>query len=457
MNITVINASPKPEHASVTMRHVEFLKNNFKEHKFTEIPVALKIRMIEHNRDYFSDIINTVNSSDIVLWAFPVYFYSIPGQLKRFIEIVIEEEKTYAFSGKYSSVIATSAGIYDYPALDYIQATSEDFGMEYFPGCSFKSLYHKDLLRKEVRDTFSAFFRRLILNAEDNKQQIKKYPKIVNAPQEFQPSDIPSPASEKNGKKLLVLTDQKNGSNLEKMVYYAVANSGFEHETVNINDIDFRSGCIGCMQCQFNGRCVIKDDVNGLFGKKILTFDAVLFAISMQDRHISARWKTLIDRTLFIAKKNVYRDIHSGFIVSGPAMQGGFVHEFLQIYAGSRYFHDAGIVTDESGDSIEISANLVSLMHQLETSVVEKIQRPYLFHQRAYHMAMRELIYINGLGSNTQKFYRKNGLFDYPNTTLKHIISRSMLNFFFTFPLTKKHFRKNINIISANQYRKVTV
>ncbi|MBN2510993.1 MAG: NAD(P)H-dependent oxidoreductase [Spirochaetales bacterium] len=455
MIIAVLNASPKPENSSITMRHVEFLKNNFTEHQFIDIPVSLKIRAIEHNLSFFHDIMETVRSCDIVLWAFPVYFYSVPGQLKRFIELVYENEAEVNFSGKYSTAIATSGGVYDYPALEYIHAVCDDLGMEYFPGCSFKSLYHKDLLQKDVREVFYTFFKRLLICTEDRVRQIRKYPPVSAHSVQFTAVEKQIKTTYTTVKKLLVLTDQTKGSNLERMTEYALAGTSFQTEVVNILDIDLRCGCTGCVQCQFHGECIIRDDVNELFGKRILDSDAVLFAFSMKGRHISARWKMLIDRTLFIAKKNVYRNIHAAFIVSGPAMEGRFVHEFIQIYAGSRCFHDAGTVSDESGDNDEICKNLDSMMQNLETSVSEKIRRPYLFHRRAYHMAMRELMYIYGLGSHTAEFYKKNGLFDYPQGSLRHLFTRILMRFLFTCPLTKAHFRKNINRISADQYRKV--
>ena len=78
-----------------------------------------------------------------------------------------------------------------------------------------------------------------------------------------------------------------------------------------------------------------------------------------------------------------------------------------------------------------------------------------MYYKRAYFYAMKDLMYIYGLNSHTAKYYRKNKLFDYPQKTLKYTLMRTTLNFMFSFPLTKKHFRKNINLISAEQYGKV--
>lgn len=455
MKILVFNGSPKPERTSVTMRHIDFLRVRFADHEFDYIPVSRKIHKIEHNNACFLEILEKVKQADLIIWAFPIYFYSVPGQLKRFIELINERKQTSVFQEKYATTISTSAGIFDYPAHEYIHATSEDFGMKYFPGFSFKVLHFKDLMNKEIRESYVAYFLRLLTVTQGKKTLVQKYPALNYVEKSFVPIQVDAEMGKSNGKTLLVISDHRSGTNLEKMVDFALKESRFSVDVVNIYDIGFKSGCMGCVQCQFTGKCIIPDDVNALFAERILNADAVVFAVTMKDRHISAHWKMLIDRSIFISKKNVYKHIHFAFIVSGPVLASCIMDEFISIYSSSRCLHHVGYVSDETGDSTVISRNLFALMDELEQNVVKNIKRPYLFYKRAYFYAMREAMFIYGLNSDVSKFYRKNKLFDFPQRTGRYIWIRMMFNFLFTFPITRKYFIKNLNSINARQYGKV--
>ena len=53
MKITVINGSPKGNKLSVTMQHIKYLEDNFKEHDFDMLPIASTIDNIYVNSEYF--------------------------------------------------------------------------------------------------------------------------------------------------------------------------------------------------------------------------------------------------------------------------------------------------------------------------------------------------------------------------------------------------------------------
>src|SRR4030042_1276984 len=113
MKITVLNGSPKGEQ-SVTMMHVLYLRKIFPQHTFEIQHISQRIQRLEENREAFDEVIGAVNIADGVLWATPVYFFTVPSQYKRFIELVNERNAQGAFAGKYTAALTTSIHFFDH-------------------------------------------------------------------------------------------------------------------------------------------------------------------------------------------------------------------------------------------------------------------------------------------------------------------------------------------------------
>lgn len=84
--------------------------------------------------------------------------------------------------------------------------------------------------------------------------------------------------------------------------------AGHEVETVRVCDKDIRY-CTGCDSCVKTGRCVFKDDMEGI-RDSMMAADAIVFASPVYFYTITAQIKTLIDRMVpFYTKlhdKSVY-------------------------------------------------------------------------------------------------------------------------------------------------------
>jgi multimeric flavodoxin WrbA len=98
MKIAVLNGSPKGQ-ISVTLQYVSFLQRKYPEVEFQIFDVALKIKKLEEDDKFFEDTIAQIASADAVLWAFPLYFFLVSSQYKRFIELVFERDSISAFRG----------------------------------------------------------------------------------------------------------------------------------------------------------------------------------------------------------------------------------------------------------------------------------------------------------------------------------------------------------------------
>jgi NAD(P)H-dependent FMN reductase len=119
MKIAVLNGSPKGQ-TSVTMQYVNFLQLKFKDVEFKYFDVAPKIKKLEDDEKAFEQIIGEISAADGVLWAFPLYFFLVPSQYKRFIELIFERKSASAFLDKPAAVLTTSINFFDHTAHNYM-------------------------------------------------------------------------------------------------------------------------------------------------------------------------------------------------------------------------------------------------------------------------------------------------------------------------------------------------
>ena len=87
MKIIVFNGSPKGD-VSVTMQYVHFIQKKFPQHELKILNISQRIEVIEREDKAFQEIISEVRSANGVLWAFPLYFFLVPSNFKRFIELI---------------------------------------------------------------------------------------------------------------------------------------------------------------------------------------------------------------------------------------------------------------------------------------------------------------------------------------------------------------------------------
>ena len=91
MKIAVLNGSPKGE-VSVTVQYVRYIQKRYPEHELKIINVAHEIHGIERDQAKWQAVVEEVRSSDGVLWATPVYYFLVPSQFKRLIELIGERQ-----------------------------------------------------------------------------------------------------------------------------------------------------------------------------------------------------------------------------------------------------------------------------------------------------------------------------------------------------------------------------
>ena len=114
-------------------------------------------------------------------------------------------------------------------------------------------------------------------------------------------------------KKIVIIsTSLRNNSNsdiLANEFLKGAENEGHFVEKINLKDKKI-AFCKGCLACQINKKCIIKDDADEIF-EKVKKADVIVWATPVYYYSMSGQMKTLIDRLnpLFVSPYN-FKDVY---------------------------------------------------------------------------------------------------------------------------------------------------
>ena len=192
-----------------------FCRRSIRSTSFRILNVCHDITRLEHDPDAFQEVIDTIQESDAVLWATPVYVLLVPGPYKRFIELVFARSAHVAFQGKYTAAITTSVRFFDHTAHSYLNAISDDLGMHYVGGYSAEMF---DLLKELEQKRLALFFGEFLRATAQRSRTQRRHEAVNASPFRYTPGPARSPRAT-NGKKLLIVTDaEPHDENLRHMV-----------------------------------------------------------------------------------------------------------------------------------------------------------------------------------------------------------------------------------------------
>ena len=415
MQIVVLNGSPKGDE-STTMQYVLYIQKKFPQHTLKIINISQQIKKIEKNQEKFQEIINEIQASDGIIWGTPVYYCLVPSQYKRFIELITEKNVESAFKDKYVVSLTTSIHYFDHTSHNYLRAISEDLEMKYISGFSADS---SDLLIPEERTRLITFAENLFYVIENNIPTSKQFLSLKSREFNYLPKVKISDENkiDTEGKKILILTDSLDEeTNLGKMITrFRIAFSG-KTDVININDIEIKGGCLGCIQCGYDNQCVYKekDEFMGVWDEKVRKSDIIVFAGSIKDRYLSSRWKMVFDRSFFNNHVPTFIDKQIGFIVSGPLSQIPNLKQIFSAYSESQGSNFIDFITDEFGTSEEID----SLLQNFAAQSIRFSNSNYV-QTRTYLSKGAELLFRDEVFSRLKfvfraddKYYERNGLYD---------------------------------------------
>ena len=357
MKIAVINGSPKGKY-SITLQTVLYLEKKFPQHEFSVLNAGQQIKSLEKNFDKAKALLE---NSDAVIFSYPVYTFFAPSQLHRFIELMKSAQVNV--SGKYVTQVSTSKHFYDITAHKYIEENALDMGMRYIRGLSADM---EDLLEEKGREDAEKFFERFLWAV--NEEIYTSAPVKTNTYLPVAPSDAPENGNKKDGKDIIILTDETNSdSNLSKMISRFRNVFGFKTRIVNISEFPLAGGCLGCFRCAVSEKCVYKDGFDSFLRENIQKADAIVYAFTVTDHSMGSRFKMYDDRNFCNGHRTVTVGMPVGYLVSGNYSEENNLRNVIEARSETGGNFLAGVATDEYDTDKQIDTLAKSLAFALET------------------------------------------------------------------------------------------
>ena len=441
MKISVLNGSPKGI-TSVTMQYVHYIQKEFPQHKLKILNISQKIRKIEKDAQAFQDILDEINISDGILWASPVYFFLVPANYKRFIELITEKNAEDTFQNKYTAFLSTSIHFFDHTAHNYMHAVCDDLKMRY-TGSFSADMY--DLMKTKERKRLRLFAENFFDTIGNKTPTLKSYMPLTWRNFDYNPGDVKNKADVGNKKILIVADIESHHKNLVKMIEKFKVSFSAEIETINLRDLHIKGSCLGCIHCGYDNQCVYegKDDYIDFYNKKVKAADILVWAGTIKDRYLSARCKMFFDRSFFNGHKPSLAGKQVGFIISGPLSQIPNLTQVLEAYIEIQHANSGGFVTDEYGDSAEIDSLLQCLTNRLVQFADNNYFKPPTFLGVGGTKIFRDEIWgrLRFPFRADYVAYKKLGTFDFPQKKYKMRLRNAIMLLLSKLPA----FRKEVN------------
>ncbi|MBP2653474.1 MAG: hypothetical protein H6Q73_1043 [Firmicutes bacterium] len=425
MKVTIIHGSPKGIN-SRTKQYMDYIKKHINDLLYTEFYIGRDIKIIEKDNTYFAEIIESIKNSDIVIWAFPVYYYLVPSQLKRFIELIYETNSLFAFKGKYSTSISTSANFFDHTAHNYIHAVCNDMDMNYIEGFSAEM---SDLFNDQKRRNLLDFAHYFFAMSEAKRPVAKVFAALPMNSIQYLPEQKTGTKIQLN-KMIILLTDATpQDINLNNMINTFTGYFNDSIEVLNLRSLNIKGGCLGCCNCFKNGKCIYKDDYEKLFYEKINQADVLIFAGAMKDRYLSSTWKTYFDRNFFNGHRPVLQNKYLGFIISGSLKYNSNLRQILQGICQIWKTPMLDIVTDEYDSNHEITRQIEEFAHILSNRLETDWERSRNFLGVGGYKIFRDFVYIlKYFMKADHQYYKANGYYDFPQKKIKDRMVQFIIN-----------------------------
>ena len=441
MNILVLNGSPKGKN-SVTLQTVHYWELLFPEQSFEILHVGQNIKALEKD---FSKALAAIEQADLLLFSYPVYTFLAPCQLHRFIELL--KASGVDLSGKYASQLTTSKHFYDTTAHRYIQDNCDDLGLRYIKGLSADM---DDLTCKKGQKEAADFFRYLCWSVEQGI-----YESVQNVPYQpvCRPVTVPADDEcEKSGDVVIVADLQKQDGQLRNMI--ARFQSRFPRKTriVNIREYPFRGGCLGCFGCAASGKCIYTDGFDDYLRNEIQTAESIVYAFSISDHSMGARFKMYDDRQFCNGHRTVTIGMPVGYLISGDLSREQNLQTLIEARAqvGSNFL--AGIATDEADPDSAID----QLCAKLEYALRAHYLPPQNFYGIGGMKIFRDLIWLmQGMMRADHKFYKAHKQYDFPQKKRGKMMAMYLVGFLMNSKKLKAKMGSKMTDGMLMPYRKV--
>ena len=442
MKILVLNASPKGKN-SATVHTALYLQALHPEHEFTFLPVGQRIKAYEKD---FSPVRAALEQAELVLFCYPVYTFIAPYQLHRLIELI--KADGVDLTGKFASQITTSKHFYDVTAHRYVEENCCDLGMKVIRGLSADM---EDLLTEQGQKDARNIFDQLMFSCEHGPFVVPPVKAPARQKSVYQPV-LPQVDKDCSGDVVIVTNCAENDENLANMIADFRAALPCESRVVNLRQFPFDGGCLGCFGCAVTGKCVYKDGFDDFLRNTIQTADGFVYAFTIADHYTQSSFKCFDDRQFCNGHRTVTHGTPIAYLVSGDYQYEPNLRMILEGRAevGGNYL--CGVATDEGDTAREIRQLAENLLFAMD----KKLTRPANFYGVGGMKIFRDLIYVmQGLMKADHKFYKQQGIYDFPQKQKKRILQMKLVGALLAVPSIQKQAKGKMTEAIVGPYRKV--
>jgi hypothetical protein len=210
----------------------------------------------------------------------------------------------------------------------------------------------------------------------------------------------------------------------------------------NLSDIGIKGGCLGCIRCGYDNRCVYegKDGFIDFFRETLEKADVLIFAGAMRDRYLSAAWKTFFDRSFFKNHTPSLVGKPIGWLISGPLSLVPNLRQIIEAYVELKQGSLAGIVTDEAGESSLTDRLIDGLAERLIAYGAAGYAGPATFLGVGGRKIFRDDIYarLRFPFQADHRYYKKSGFYDFPHKDVKGRLTSAFLMLLTRIPSVRK-------------------
>lgn len=392
MKVLLINGSPSGKD-SVTLKTAEYLQVRFPEDTFETVHAAVKIRSLEKD---FSPAVKAMEEADVILFVYPVYTFTVPSQLHRFIELT--KESGIDLTGKFASQISTSKHFYDITAHGFIEDNCRDMGLKVVRGLSADM---EDLLKPAGRRDAENWYDFLRFCVENDI-----YDNVQRTDTEDQCSGFDTRAAAQSSYDTVIVTDlAEDDEALKKLIDDFRAVYKYRTKVINLAEFHFAGGCLGCFRCAASGDCIYKDGFQDLLRNEIQSGSAIIYAFTIKDHSMGSSFKTYDDRQFCNGHRTVTEGMPIAYIVNGDLDAEPNLRTMIEARAevGGNYL--AGCASD----SVSIGNTAARLAYAIEN----KLTLPKNFYGVGGMKIFRDLIWVmRGLMREDHRFYKERGVYD---------------------------------------------
>ncbi len=443
MKILVLNGSPKGKY-SITLQTLLYLEKRCPEHNFQILHVGRQIKSIEKD---FSDVADSINNTDLIVFSYPVYTFIAPSQLHRFIELL--KESGMDLSGKFATQITTSKHFFDVTAHQYIMDNCQDLGLKYIKGLSADM---DDLLTEDGQKNAKDFFEYVCWCVKHDV-----YETIHNhvTPAKNRPiSSVELSEEEKSIENdIVIVTDcAKDDRQLSDMINRFRAVLKYKSRVINIADYPFGGGCLGCFHCAATGHCIYRDGFDEFLRSDIQTADAIVYAFTIKDHSMGSTFKKYDDRRFCDGHRMVTMGKPTGYLVSGNYASETNLQMIIEARCevGGKFL--AGVASDETDPDTEIDR----LAQRLDYAIKHKYTQPKNFYGVGGMKIFRDLTWLlRGLMKADHRFYKKHGFYDFPQKKIGTVLKMHLLGALISSPKLKVKIGNKMDEKIIAPYKKV--